>query len=175
MTLIRILADIALWRRGPRDLPASGPWVLGAMVVYALENALQTALATHGRAGVLAGVVGVIATSAVLAGILAIGGRLHRLAQTLLAVLGTDILLAPLVVLVAAGIGANDETTLVGLLLRLALLALVVWNLLIVAHILRAAFDATLAVGVALAVGCGVLSYLVTAACVGAPLDGAGT
>ncbi len=159
MPVIQILADIALWRRGPRDLPVSGPLLIAVMGLYITQSAVQTAIATHRDVAVLDGFADLVVTCVVFAVMLAVGRRLYRLPQTLLAVLGTEILLSPLMFALVSGVAGSGEGELLGMALRVALILMLVWNLLIVAHILRATFETSLAVGVLLAIACVLVSY----------------
>ena len=160
LSVVKTLAEIALWRRGPRDLAVSGPVLVAVMGLYALQSTVQLAIATHHDVAILDGIVELAVDCAILAALLAVGGRAHRLPQTLLAVLGTEVLLAPLTIALISGVVATTDGDILGIALRLAQIAVVVWNLLIVAHILRAAFDVSLAVGVLLSIGFAVLSYV---------------
>ena len=170
MPVIQILADIALWRRGPRDLPVSGPLLLAVIGLYVTQSAVQSAIATHREVAVIDGFADLVVTCVVFAALLAIGRRLYRLPQTLLAVLGTEILLSPLMFVLVSGVSSSREGDVLGMALRIALILMLVWNLLIVAHILRSAFDTSLAVAVLLAIACVLVSYEFTNLWLGDPV-----
>jgi len=88
-----------------------------------------------------------------------VGGRTHRLAQTLLALLGTEVLLSPLTLALAAGVSATTPADPLGLVARVGLIGVLIWNVLIVAHVMRSVFESTLATGVLVAVACALLAY----------------
>lgn len=169
MPIIQTLARITLWRRGPRDLPVSGPLVAALMLLYAGQSALQLAVGTGKQMVVADGIIDLVVLCAMIVALLAVTSRLHRLPQTLIAVLGVEILLAPLTIVLLSGVHGSREDELVGVLLRLAYIGLLVWDQLIFAHILRCALDASLAVGVLLAVGCALLSYAIMSVLFAAP------
>lgn len=159
--MIRTLLDIALWRRTPRDLPASGSALAGVVALYVglltLEQLLATGAAVN--AAPAAGAT-VLATCALVAVVLGLAGRLYRLPQTLLALFGTQCLLEPLaLVLTALHPPAHSALEAFDFL---AVLVLFVWSLLVIAHILRSALETPLAVGMLLAIASSVLSIAIT-------------
>lgn len=160
MRVVKTLADIALWRRGPADLPESA-WLLGvAMALYFIQSCVQSRLMTHDDGALVAAVVDLCVSSGLIVALLSAARRAARAPQTLLALLGTEVLLAPAVIAVLLGqgtLGAADPT---GQMLRLLLLGLIVWDRLIAAHVLRCAFDVSLGAGIALSLATAVAGYL---------------
>lgn len=130
------------------------------IALYVALSALQQRLATGKTDYAVSGaLIEIAAISVLLAIVLSYAGRLHRLAQTLLAVLGTQCLIAPLnLALFALNAGPTPDAS--GIVL-LALIVVFVWNLLVLAHILRCALDKPLAVGMLLAVATFVMSIFI--------------
>ena len=152
--------DIALWRRGPRDLPPSRGLLAVAALLYAATSALLALLIYGPALAVARGVADLGFTAGVFWLCLVIGRRGHRLLQTLTAVLGTGTLVAlPMVavVLLAAAVGPEGP---VAAALKLLLLPLQIWGLCVLAHIVRVALEAPLVTGIAVATTYYLVGYL---------------
>jgi len=149
--LLKVFWDIALWRRGPRDLPHSRALLAACAFLYLSTSVLEAELFDGSALAVARGIADLVFTVAVFALCLVLGRRSYRLPQTLTAVLGTGTLLAIPTIgvwLLAGAIGPEGP---VASAVKLLLLPLVVWDLCVVAHIVRQALDAPLVVGVAVA------------------------
>jgi hypothetical protein len=127
------LAQIALLRKDPGILPAS--FLLSALLAlgYAGANAVL-AYVDHAER------------------ILALTRRNHRYPQTLSAVLGTYVLLAPAITLLILMRGPAKTNYAVWLLTNAGSTVITIWYLLIVGHILKSALDTGLVTGFAIAV-----------------------
>jgi hypothetical protein len=159
--LARLFVDIAVWRRGPQDLPVAA-WLLpAAIIVYALASLLSgwaaaalLAVPSAPRRG--------LGYSAIVADVLFVAGwywvllqlfrRRERYPQTASAVFGVSALLTPPSVLamqlvLLAVYGKVDWLSPVALI---AALAMLVWTVLAMAHILRHALERGLGQCVAL-------------------------
>lgn len=148
MPLLRLFLDICLLRKGPQDTPAS--WVLLKLMVaaYFLAGMAQVALST----GWLEGFLEILLQGAILLAFVYISllaaGKLNRCLQTLNAMLGTDALLSGFAIPVQALLLIDPQAGLVHLLLLLLML----WHLLVIAHILRHALSQTFAVALGLSI-----------------------
>ncbi|HUO78779.1 MAG TPA: hypothetical protein VMU00_01435 [Steroidobacteraceae bacterium] len=159
--LLKVFWDIALWRRGPRDLPPSPGLLLVTALLFAATSAESARLVDGPEFAIARGVGDLGFTAGVIWLCLAVARRRHRLAQTLIAMLGTGTLLAvPMmaVLLVAEALGANGP---IGSAVQLLLLLLLqVWALCVVVHIVRVALEAPLVVGIAVSTSYFVVGYL---------------
>jgi hypothetical protein len=160
--LLKVFWDIALWRRGPRDVPASrGLLAVAALLYGATSVAFSLLIDGPGFGLALArGTVDLGFTIATFGLCLALGRRRHRLLQTLTAALGTGTLVAlPMiaVVLCAEALGPAGP---VAVAIKLLLLPLQIWGLCVLAHIVRAALEAPLVVGIAVSTTYYLLGYL---------------
>ncbi|MCZ8132165.1 MAG: hypothetical protein O9284_12830 [Steroidobacteraceae bacterium] len=160
LELFKVFWDIALWRRGPRDVPASGVLLALLAVAYATVSALQAWMVDGPEQAWLRAFADLGFTALVFYVVLAIGRRTNRYLQTLCAVLGTSLLLSlPLLALLAVGgtTGGGPVET----LLALATLPLLVWYLFVIGHVVRQALDGPLLLGMAVSMTYFLLSYAV--------------
>lgn len=136
LPVARHLLEIALLRRGPQDLPYS-PTLL-ALAVAASVLASVLAQGANGLPLLSIALVAVY-TAAFLHGVLQMRQLTARFLQTATAVFGTDALITLAALPVLAALGAPGSQPGSGAVL--AYLALVAWNVAVLAHILRHALD----------------------------------
>lgn len=153
LALARLYWDIAIWRRGPADVPGVPVLLWSTLAVYvALAASLSALLRLRGNwAGEL--LVDLAYTLGWVWALLRAAGRRERFVQTATALFGFQLLLVPLMVGVQALLPVEfrpDDAQLFAL--QLAALALQTWIIAATAHIVRDAFEWPLAAGVALAV-----------------------
>lgn len=99
--LLQTFIDIALWRKGPQDLPASRFLATAVLSVYIGISFVQARLFhINLRAAVLMIGIDVLMLAVWLWGVLAFFGRRQRFIQTATAVLGVGVLLSALDILV---------------------------------------------------------------------------
>lgn len=169
-SLLRVLLDIALWRRGPRDLPADPLLFVAIAGAYLLTSALD-AFVNYGSEQMALAACLDLGLALLLYGLaLALRGRAHRFQQTLAAILGCGVLFAvPTLVLDLAlqRPGAKDNP--LTFLVAIAGLTTVVWYVMVVGHVLREALDLRQWQGTALAVGCVIARYLIFGRLLGIP------
>lgn len=158
--LIRLFIEVALHRKGPQDVPASGIVFVLALTAYLAIGAavlLPSAAGPKALLGQLA--LDVALLLLVFGGLLAGTGRVGRLRQTLTALLGTGALLSaaalPFVWLAARALGDGGPVPgmeLPALVSTTMLFVLLLASLLVTGHILRNAMDWSYAAGVLAAV-----------------------
>lgn len=147
LSAARTLLDIALLRRGPQDLPCSN--TLLAILVGA--SALSS-LAAQGqsRLPLITLMVILVYTAAFVHGVLQMKQLGARFTQTASAVFGTDALLTLVALPVLGAMPPGDAQP--PPLAVVAYLALLIWNVAVLGHILRHALDTRMGVGVLWAV-----------------------
>ncbi len=160
-TLIGVLWDIVLLRRGPGELPSS--WALvGALGALSFAiDLLASRLIIGPDNALLRSLVDLAITVLGFWALLVLRRRVHRAPQTLAALFGTDLLLSiPWIALalLRKGLAHGDDRALILDLLSLPLLA---WGILVLAHITRSALDVPLANGIAISLSFAVLSLVV--------------
>ncbi len=163
LALLDAFLQIVLRRRGPEDLPDSAFLLCLALAAYAIAQ-LPTAGVIFGATStaIMAIVVDCVLLTTVFWLLLYFTGHAPRFRQTLTALAGTGALLAlaqaPLVYLArlagTAGQPAAGPT--------LGLLALLLWSIIIQAHIASRALSGGYGVGLAVALVYFILSYEVS-------------
>jgi len=145
------LAQIALLRKDPGILPAS--FLPSAILALGYAGA-NAALAWVDQAErILARTALDLGLTLAFFGVLlALTRRSHRLPQTLSAVFGTFILLAPAMAVLLLMRGPAKANFGVSLLTNAGAVVITIWYLLIVGHIVKCALDTGLVTGFAIAV-----------------------
>lgn len=144
--LIRFWFELCLLRAAPQDMSAS-PLVLGMSVCsYALVSVLLATLSNGFHDGVRMALLELSLLAIYVAGVLYLLSRPARIRQTLAALTGSGTLLGLPALLMIMLTGAQPTAP----LLSAGWLLLMLWNLLVNAHIMRHALSSSLAVGFAL-------------------------
>ncbi len=149
---LQLFWDLCRVRRGPADVPASTTLLVVLALLYWIGSAVQSRIAYGPGRFLGPATLDLALTLAFFAVVLAVTGRRQRYRQTVGAVLGASILLTPPLLLLLC---VPDPAALpAGLdaLLRVAMLALVVWYVVVVGSIMRSALDCGIAAGMALSV-----------------------
>ena len=151
-----LIRDICLLRRGPQDLPYSVPLLLavaGACVLLQLGVAIARDVALS---GVLAGaIVWLMFTLGALNLVLTLRNLRNRFVQAAIALLGCalafTLLSLPIALLVGEPPTSGEKMTSLQLLLGLVSLPLLVWKVVVDAHVFRHSFDIPVLSGVVVA------------------------
>lgn len=150
LKLLQTFVDIALWRKGPQDLPASRFLAVSVLLIYIIASFIQVHLFDlRLRTATLIIAVDVAMLMGWLWLVLVFFGRRQRFVQTITAVLGVGVLLGMLDILVRAlqlGMGPAQNLPDYWLLLRFLAIAL------IMGRIFMHALDRGLLTGMALTV-----------------------
>lgn len=92
--LIQVFFDIAMWRRGPQDLPSSKSLVWLTAVIYCLTLTAQvTLLGWNLRSAILLVIIDVLLVCAWVWCLLTFFGKRQRFMQTISAILGAGALI----------------------------------------------------------------------------------
>lgn len=146
--LVQAFFEIALWRRGPQDLPSSKTLAWLAALIYGLGDTVQVALlGWNFRSAVLLVIIDVLMMCAWVWGLLAFFGHRERFVQTISAILGVgalitlfDLMISATELLISGNVHSPDEWV----LLRLFMV------LLVLGRILQQALERGLLVGMML-------------------------
>jgi hypothetical protein len=162
------LTQIVLLRKDPSGLPSTAASVALVVVLYAAVDVVVIRLDTNYRI-VARTAVDVFFSLGFFAGLLALTGRLHRFPQTIVAAFGAYVLLSPVLVALFLLRSPTDASAGIAIFLDAASALVVIWYLLIVGHVLRAALDTGLVTGFALAVAWTLASFAISQTIFGAP------
>lgn len=159
MQLWQVFWEIALWRRGPRDVPASGAVFAFTAVVYTATSVFQSFLLAGEEDAFTLGLADLAITLGLFSFVLLVSRHAHRWLQTSTAVLGCGTLfMLPSIGLLLVGQLLPSGGPL-AFLVSLASLPLLVWYLFVLGHIVRHAIDSPLITGMAVAMTYFVVSY----------------
>ena len=152
-TLLQAFFDICRLRLGPQELPAS-PFLLAITLLFYTVCGIGLALITIPPfQATLSGITETILVALLTVVLLRVRSMPERWIQSLTALAGTGIILSlialPLSLWLHELRAAEADIRVPGLLL----FALVVWNVVIMAHILRHALSTSFGIGLLLAVG----------------------
>ena len=146
--LCKLFFRICLLQRKPQDLPASNALLILCLIFYTAVNVL---LSLHKvtvfkalQASFLESVLIVILTIAILR----FSRRGERWLQTLTALVGTGCIMSLLALPIFYGSTLSSTDALVRVIIFLLYLGLLVWNITVMAHILRHALDTSFIYGV---------------------------
>ena len=149
--LLSSLAQIALLRKDPSILPASTAWVVIFTLGYAAVNFLMARIDASDRI-LERTALDLVLTLAFFWLVLTITRRAHRFPQVINAIFGSYLVLAPLMIGMMLLRGLAKTHYGVWLLMTAGTTVVVIWYLLAVGHVLRAALDTGLVTGFAIAV-----------------------
>ena len=153
MTQVLIsLVEIARLRRDPSALPASTVLLVILAVAYAGSSAMQSWLLYEDDRLLARTAADLGLTLAIFWLVLAVTRRLYRYRQTMNAVLGTSVLLTPLLMLL---IGLQQPAEIyypIKLMAWAGSIAVIVWYTLIIGHILRSALEIGFVTSIAIAI-----------------------
>jgi hypothetical protein len=165
--LLRLLGQIALLRKDPSVLPASYAWVLVFAVGYFVANVLMARVDNTDR--ILARTAFDLAlTVAFFWLLLAVMRRAHRFPQAISAVFGIYLLFAPVMIGLLLLRGPSQVNYGIWVLTTAGSTIVMIWYLLAVGHVLRAALDTGLVTGFAIAVTWAIASVVLAQSLFGA-------
>ena len=153
MTQVLIsLFEIARLRRDPSVLPASLTLVVILAAAYAGSSAVQSWMLYGGDRLFARTAADLGLTFATFWLVLAVTRRLHRYRQTMNAILGTSVLLTPILMLLIALQQPAEMLYPVKLVAWAGSIGVIVWYTLIVGHILRSALEIGFVTSIAIAI-----------------------
>lgn len=159
--LFNLFLDICLFRKGPKDVPASAALLKVCLLAYGLSGLLVLILSTPAPVAILQVLLDLVLLSGLLHLALILRRHPQRFEQALSALTGTGALMAVLALPLMSWIVHPSSDSIVELPLTL-LLALMVWSIAIMAHILRQTFETSVWAGVLYALGYTFLSWTLT-------------
>lgn len=144
--LIKLFYEIAIFKKGPQDIPASH-WLLRLLIlIYMAINFLIVKLSVDWFNALLQVFVEVLLVMAFAWGVLTIFGKPERYRQTAAALLGTDALISLFALPALASLIGQGTA-----LAFLAVVALMLWHWFVTGHILRHALSQPFVFGLGVA------------------------
>lgn len=151
--IVRAFMDIALRRRGPEDLPASGFLMSLTLAGYVAVSAVTIAFYASDAADLAAQIgLDLVLMFGFFGFLLTVHRKMPRFRQTMTAALGTGMLLTAIAIPLVAWLSADTAGPLATAPAVLMYLV-VLWSITVTAHILQRALEIPFLGGVILAVG----------------------
>lgn len=152
LEVLSSLVQIACLRRDPSALPASLALLIVMAAAYVGSSALQSWMLHDDDRLLARTAVDLGLTLGMFWMVLTVTRRQHRYRQTMSAVLGTSVLLTPLVLLLLALQQPAATYYPIALVAWAGSVGVIVWYTLIVGHILRSALEVGFVTSIAIAV-----------------------
>ena len=146
--LVQAFWQICLLRMAPQDLPASSFLLVFSLAAHYLLGVMLYAVSAPLQQALLASAIGTGLLVIFAQSLLMLRGYATRSSQTLTALAGTDVVLGMIALPLTLIIQYGNELALIALLW----FGLVIWSVVITAHILRHALSLPMAAGVALSI-----------------------
>lgn len=151
-TLSKAFLDICLLRKGPQDLPKSSFLLSSCLVLYTALDILLTVQARPFVDALLVSLVDVGFLLIVTFLILKQHGHLERWDQTMTALFGTGVILGIFIFPLVYGGVQNQYEDWLQQIIILLFLVMVIWNVAVLAHIVRHAISTSLGIGIMIAI-----------------------
>ncbi|MEE8234055.1 MAG: hypothetical protein V3R41_05195 [Gammaproteobacteria bacterium] len=151
-TLSKVFLDICLLRKGPQDLPKSSVLLYLCLTLYTVFDVLLTLQARPFEDALLVSLVDVGFLLAVTFLILKQHHLLDRWIQTITALFGTGVILGIFIFPLVYGGAQNQYETWLQQIIILLFLIMIIWNIAVLAHIVRNAISTSLGIGIAIAI-----------------------
>lgn len=158
------LLEICLLRAGPQDLPAAPQFLAFTLAGYFLVDVLISLLSFPTGAAFAVSLLDMLLLAAFAQVTLRIVSRPERFNQTLAALAGTGQLLGLVALPLIRGLTAAQAAGESAAGLAFAWLAVLIWSLLVLGHILRHALNVSLTTGVGIGVLYSLLSVMIVRA-----------
>lgn len=142
---------ICCFRNGPQDLPVSREFLVLCLLAYGLSGFLLTMVTQPIQIALLSGLIDTTLLVVISYIFLRLWRFPERVLQTSIALSGTGILFNVGAIPVFFLLGYIGNDTPLALLLFLFVMSLVVWNIGVMAHIMRHALSSSFAMGVLVA------------------------
>ena len=150
--LLKFFIELCLLRTAPQNLPAATVLMAICTGAYLAVGVLVSLTSFDPAGAVLSNLLDLFALAMLTRITLAVRGKPQRFVQTYTALTGSGVILGLVGWPLAYGLFAGPEST-PKPMLALLFLALILWNLAVIGHILRHALSVAFAWGVLIAVG----------------------
>jgi predicted neutral ceramidase superfamily lipid hydrolase len=151
-TLLKAFFDICLLRKGPQDLPKSSLLLSLCLILYTVLDVLLTVQTRPFTDALLVSLVDVGFLLVVTFLILSQHKHLDRMLQTMSALFGTGLILGIFIFPLVYGGVQNQYESWLQQIIVLLFLIMVIWNVVVLAHIVRHAISTSMGIGIMIAI-----------------------
>jgi len=151
-TISKAFLDICLLRKGPQDLPKSTELLVLCLFMYTLIDVLLTVQSRPFADALMVSFVDVGFLLLVTFLILKQHKHLERWHQTMTALFGTGVILGIFIFPLVFGGFQNQYEAWLQQIIVLLFLIMVIWNVAVLAHIVRHAISTTTGIGIMIAI-----------------------
>jgi len=152
MKLILKFIDICLFKAGPEDIPANNQLLQWALLTYFVVSVLINQIDMSFRVSIWTSLSELVVLMAFLYTLLRVNGYLLRYRQSLIALAGTGSLLGLLALPLLSAFHQYADQTNTNNFLLFALMLVMLWSLMVTAHIFRKTLETTAGKAVALTI-----------------------
>jgi len=151
-TISKAFLDICLLKKGPEDLPKSSVLLFLCLFMYTLIDVLLTVQSRPFEYALMVSLVDVGFLLLVTSLILKQHQKLDRWHQTMTALFGTGVILGIFIFPLVFGSGQNQYEAWVQQMIVFLFLIMVIWNVAVLAHIVRHAISTSMGIGIMIAI-----------------------
>ena len=151
LVILMAFFDICLFRKRPQDLPASPAFLFMCLLIYTLTSFVLALLSQNTLYAAVAGVIETILIMLVTYFFLKLKNVQQRWMQATTALSGTGIIFSLLAIPLFFWMASSGDAQSVHVLLYLLVVALVLWNIAVMAHVMRHSLSVSFTAGVCIA------------------------
>ena len=152
MTLSKAFLDVCLLRKGPQDLPKSSVLLAFSFFLYLVIDVLLTVQSRPIADSLMVSLLDVCFLAGVVSLILRQHQHIDRFLQTMTALFGTGVILGIFIFPLVYGGVQNQYGDLLQQIIILLFLVMVIWNVAVLAHIIRHAISTSIGIGIMMAI-----------------------
>ena len=149
--LFKTFLNMCVFRYKPQDLPQSYDLLMLCLLIYTFINVLLAMTTTPFAQALQISVLDTVIITIITIFILKINRHYERWIKTLMALAGTGCIIGLFTLPLFAGAFLLEVSELIQSLILMIYLALLIWNIVIMGHILRHAMETSLGVGIVFA------------------------
>ena len=146
--LFKTFLNMCIFRYKPQDLPQSYDLLMLCLLIYTFMNVLLAMTTAPFTRALQISVLDTLIISVITLIVLRLNHHYERWIKTLMALAGTGCIIGLFALPLFAGAFLLQVSELLQSLILMIYLALLIWNIVIMGHILRHAMETTLAVGI---------------------------
>lgn len=151
-TIFLVFLRICLLRYKPQDLPQSYELLVICLVVYTAINFVLALSAASAGLAISVSALETLLVCLITIVILKLGRRIERWVKTLMAITGTGSVIGIIAIPMFFLVFVTSVSGFLQAFVLMIYMVLVIWNIVIMGHILRHSLDTTMGVGITFAI-----------------------